>query len=538
MELHFNAFVLLKMYFLLGVLLSMGFLFVQVYQYVAGKMSLKTDYGQLLGFSYFGSLLAIIISFVFSVLLKKNFIKPTAQIWSEINVNPHYSSFITYERKTNLAVSFADQVVNVPTLSMWIILGFFLVGVFCFLALALYDFWVIRGFLKNALFKRSIGSMKIIITPRNISPFSFWVPGKYFVIMPENLLQHFEVYKTAIYHEFQHHRQGDTKWLYFVYFLKALFFWNPLMHLWERSIFELQEFACDEILTGRKKISTHVYCRSLVKVAESIMREPSLLAGTASFARSSAKKTLKRRIRNMVDTSSRKLAKKSLLYLVGTSFVFMVATGFVLQSSVQDRRITMDDAKRLGEEAQVNSNFPIVVNDLVLAELNLFIGTPEGREFMRLSLARMENYRDMVAGQLAEYRLPEELMAIPIIESGYQNIRNRNSIERSAGLWQFIGPTARTYGLRVDNEVDERLNERIETNAAMRYLGSLFYQFQDWPLAILAYNSGESWVQKWIKEEESRDAWELIRKGHENDKAYLARVMAAIIIMKNPSGLE
>ena len=102
----------------------------------------------------------------------------------------------------------------------------------------------------------------------------------------------------------------------------------------------------------------------------------------------------------------------------------------------------------------------------------------------------------------------------------------------------FIAPTARVYGLKVNAQVDERLNVDLLTDAAFRYLQSNYLRFKDWQLATLAYNVGENNLQTAIDKTGSRDAWSIIRRGFENDRDYLPRVVAAILIMKNPDSVK
>jgi len=90
----------------------------------------------------------------------------------------------------------------------------------------------------------------------------------------------------------------------------------------------------------------------------------------------------------------------------------------------------------------------------------------------------------------------------------------------------------------VDTEVDERLNTDLLTDAAMRLLKADHLQFKDWQLSVLAYNMGENKVLEAIKKTGSRDAWSIVRAGFENDKDYLPKLMAAILIMKNPESVE
>lgn len=218
----------------------------------------------------------------------------------------------------------------------------------------------------------------------------------------------------------------------------------------------------------------------------------------------------------------------------------MTATAFASNGLVQDRRVSFAQAKKMAAQAQSQTGFPVVINDLVLKQLNRYIGTPEGREFMRGSLARMQNYKGTIGSFLAKYNVPNEIMAVPIIESGYQNLTEGQSgtSMKAAGLWQFIPSTARNYGLKVEGKTDERLDVDLNTDAAMRYFTSNTLRFKDWHLSALAYNMGESAVQKGIDATGSRDAWTLIRKGYEGDKDYLPKLMAAILIMQNPDSVE
>jgi membrane-bound lytic murein transglycosylase D len=98
----------------------------------------------------------------------------------------------------------------------------------------------------------------------------------------------------------------------------------------------------------------------------------------------------------------------------------------------------------------------------------------------------------------------------------------------------FIAPTARRFGLTVESGHDDRLDERVETGAALRMFAQLHRRFDDWLLALLSYNSGSPSIDAAIRKTGSRDAWQLAQEGYENDPDYLARVMAAVLIIKNP----
>ena len=380
---------------------------------------------------------------------------------------------------------------------------------------------------------RRLGRLEIRVSNREPVPLSFWLPKASVVLVPEFLLDCPGDLAIAIRHEIQHHRQGDTRWLYGIDALSSLFFWNPFAQCLSRSILEIQEFACDEALVLRKRVSPQAYGGCLLRVAENARRVQSQYAGTACAALGSSASLLKRRIVHMLIDKKTNRARKFIAW-IGTAIGMMcVVTGWATQFGVQDRRISWSQAEAV-VSSRSHSSFPITLNESVLKALNLYAGTPDGREYIQSALTRMESYRPMVQEKLSEYHLPEELLALPIMESGYQNLPQNPKPLYSAGVWQFIPQTARNFGLRVDKKKDDRLNVERETDAASRYLSSLYLRFRDWELAVLAYNAGENGVQRGINQTGKRNAWDLIEAGFGGDSEYLARMIAAVILMQSP----
>ena len=109
-----------------------------------------------------------------------------------------------------------------------------------------------------------------------------------------------------------------------------------------------------------------------------------------------------------------------------------------------------------------------------------------------LSLAQY--YFPMIEEELLKAELPVELRAMAIIESALQ----ATAISRvgAGGLWQFMPVTARAYGLEVNSMVDERYDPAKSTVAACKYMKDLYKMYNDWSLAIAAYNCGPGNVNK------------------------------------------
>lgn len=98
---------------------------------------------------------------------------------------------------------------------------------------------------------------------------------------------------------------------------------------------------------------------------------------------------------------------------------------------------------------------------------------------------------------LDRYNLPLELKYLAVVESAL-NPRAKSRVG-ATGLWQFMFQTGKQYGLNVSSYVDERYDPELSTDAAARYLKTLYNRFEDWSLALAAYNSGPTNVVKAIR---------------------------------------
>ena len=157
-----------------------------------------------------------------------------------------------------------------------------------------------------------------------------------------------------------------------------------------------------------------------------------------------------------------------------------------------------------------------------------------GRKRFEVYLARSGKYVGMMQKILVRYGLPEDLVYVALIESGFSP--KAYSVARAAGPWQFISATGRRYGLRIDWWADERRDAEKSTHAAASYLRDLYGMFESWPLATAAYNAGEGKIQRAVTRYKSDDFSELIRHGYlkQETKDYVPKMLAALTIAKDP----
>lgn len=122
----------------------------------------------------------------------------------------------------------------------------------------------------------------------------------------------------------------------------------------------------------------------------------------------------------------------------------------------------------------------------------------EKRDEFAAMLARKAQYEPMIREKLRRRGMPEDLVYLPMVESGFN--LEAHSAQDAIGIWQLVADTARRYGLRIDETVDERRDPEKATDAALSYLSYLYNRFGSWYLAAAAYNSGENRVGRIMSE--------------------------------------
>jgi len=163
-------------------------------------------------------------------------------------------------------------------------------------------------------------------------------------------------------------------------------------------------------------------------------------------------------------------------------------------------------------------------------------GLTKSRRFIEQSLMRREEYLPVIREIFAEEGVPEDLINVALIESGFN--KEARSYAGAVGMWQFMKATGRSYGLEVTKKVDERKNVVDSTIAAARHLRDLYGIFGDWYLALAAYNAGVGGVSRAITRAGSDDFWVVAKKGRLKRQTidYVPRFIAATLIVNDLEG--
>lgn len=139
-------------------------------------------------------------------------------------------------------------------------------------------------------------------------------------------------------------------------------------------------------------------------------------------------------------------------------------------------------------------------------------------------------YFNLIDGILKQYGLPRELKYLAVIESDLKS--NALSIAGARGPWQLMTYTAKDYGLKVNQFVDDRTDYYKSTNAAAKYLLSLYKEFNDWLLVIAAYNGGPGRVYAAINKSGSHNFWKLQYYLPEESRNHVKKFIATHYVME------
>ena len=177
-----------------------------------------------------------------------------------------------------------------------------------------------------------------------------------------------------------------------------------------------------------------------------------------------------------------------------------------------------------------DGHIPLVRNKQVDQFITYFT-TAKGRKQFAIWMKRYEEYKDLILPILKKHEMPEELMVLAMIESGLNP--KAYSRANASGMWQFIYSTGKNYGLKRDWYIDERRDPIKATGAACEYLKDLNEQFDNWYLALAAYNCGSGRISRASKLHQTYDFWQMHSLPRES-RNYIPYYLAAAIITKDP----
>ena len=181
----------------------------------------------------------------------------------------------------------------------------------------------------------------------------------------------------------------------------------------------------------------------------------------------------------------------------------------------------------------ITYDIPITLHPKVLAYIEAFQTRIRG-EF-EAGLKRSGHYLPLIKATFREAGLPEDLAYMAHQESAFKT--SAYSRARAKGMWQFMSFTGRKYGLRIDPWVDERSDFEKATRAAAAYLKDLYARYNDWYLAMAAYNAGEGKIDRAVARSRSKDFWTIAKTRYirAETKSYVPAILASILIDKSPS---
>ena len=185
----------------------------------------------------------------------------------------------------------------------------------------------------------------------------------------------------------------------------------------------------------------------------------------------------------------------------------------------------------------VTWDLPVTRNDRVDTWINFLKGN--NRDRTEVWMQRSGKYTPMIRERLRARGMPEDLIYLAFIESGYST--KARSQAAAVGLWQFIAETGRRYGLEVNSYVDERRDPVESTEAALDYLQELYDRFGSWYRAAAAYNTGENRVARIMRQRTGSergvdaDFWKIAHLLPRETRNYVPLMLAAGHINKEPA---
>jgi membrane-bound lytic murein transglycosylase D len=229
----------------------------------------------------------------------------------------------------------------------------------------------------------------------------------------------------------------------------------------------------------------------------------------------------------MLDSlANQKILEKALakpIYLKTNKFKYAEDSVPRFEDFVYESRLAKLDA---------NSPFDLVYNPHVKGFIELY--AMRRRTLVSRMMGLSQLYYPMFEEIFDRHNIPLELKHLAVIESALNP--NARSKCGATGLWQFMYPTGKMYGLTVNSYIDERSNVYKATEAAAEYLKSLYGMFGDWQMVLAAYNAGPGTISKAIRRSGGKKTyWEIRPFLPTETQAYVPAFIAANYVMNYPT---
>ncbi len=144
-------------------------------------------------------------------------------------------------------------------------------------------------------------------------------------------------------------------------------------------------------------------------------------------------------------------------------------------------------------------------------------------------LLRSKRYLPLIEEILKKNGVPDDMKYLCVAESA---LTNATSPSGAKGFWQFMPVTGSEFGLRIDEDVDERLNIEKSSQAACNYLKTAHDKFQDWGLAAASYNMGMGGIENALREQKVKHYSDLYLNSETS--RYVMRIVALKLILESP----
>ncbi len=199
------------------------------------------------------------------------------------------------------------------------------------------------------------------------------------------------------------------------------------------------------------------------------------------------------------------------------------------KSSQTTPSFTYSDEHYRQKLMKLNSAIPIPYNPIIKECIDLYVNSRS--KLLSAMLAKSAYYFPIIEEQLDRFGLPLELKYLAIVESALNPIAV--SRQGATGLWQFMLPTGKLYGLRIDSLIDERCDPVRSTQAACAYFKDLYEIYGDWLLVIAAYNCGPGNINKAIRKTGgNKDFWRIYQHLPRETRSYVPFFIAAYYSME------